>query len=53
MIMCGKVIFFLQLATSCLTYAQAHINTAIHNGKSKGTGCEFGFVCRNMAQCHH
>lgn len=51
--MCGKVIFFLQLATSCLTYAQAHINTAIHNGKSKGTGCEFGFVCRNMAQCHH
>lgn len=46
-IMCGKVIF-LQLATSRLTYAQAHINTAIHNGKSKGTGCEFGFVCRNI-----
>lgn len=52
LIMCGKVIF-LQLATSRLTYAQAYINTTIHNRKSQGTGCEFGFVCSYMPQCHH
>lgn len=50
--MCGKV-NFLQLATSHLTYAQAHINRAIHNRKGKSTGCEFGFVYRDMAQYHH
>lgn len=50
--MCGKVIF-LQLATSRLTYAQAHINTATFHGKRKANGCEFGVICRNMAQSHH
>lgn len=52
MIVCGKAIC-LQLATSRITHAQAHINTFTVNRTRCVTGCVFVCVCRNTAQDNH